>query len=116
MGACIRCAQFEIEYDRALRTIASLTAERDALQVRIKQLEKGYDTLRHALTVREQRLATLTAERDALAAAMPSEGSDAALAYAAMKAERDALNVKVAELETTLSTVWEAITAFGSKR
>jgi hypothetical protein len=47
---------------------------------------------------------------------MPSEGSDAALAYAAMKAERDALNVKVAELETTLSTVWGAITAFGSKR
>jgi chromosome segregation ATPase len=35
---------------------------------------------------------TLTTERDALAAAMPSEGADAALAYAAMKTERDALD------------------------
>ena len=33
----------------------------------------------------------LRTERDALAAAMPSEGADAAIGYAAMKAERDAL-------------------------
>ncbi len=38
-----------------------------------------------------QEIAELRAERDALAAAMPSEGADAALAYAAMKTERDAL-------------------------
>lgn len=33
----------------------------------------------------------LEAERDALAAAMPSEGADAAIGYAHMKAERDEL-------------------------
>ena len=47
----------------------------------------------------ERRLKETEAERDALAAAMPSEGADAALAYAAMKTERDALRAEIAQQE-----------------
>jgi len=38
---------------------------------------------------KDATIATLTAEREALAAALPSEGADAALFYAAMKTERN---------------------------
>lgn len=42
-------------------------------------------------SVWQERAERAEAERDALAAAMPSEGADAAIGYAHMKAERDAL-------------------------
>ena len=76
------------------------------LRERVAELEAENARLKERLEVQFKRLTSMDgllanaeAERDALAAAMPSEGADAALAYAAMKTERDALRAERAESE-----------------
>ena len=48
----------------------------------------------------QARVKELENERDALAAAMPSEGADAALAYAVEKSRADRLQAEVERLQT----------------
>lgn len=53
----------------------------------------------------ERELAAVTEERDALAAAMPSEGADAALAYAAEKTLREKAEAECERLREALESL-----------
>lgn len=59
-------------------------------------------TVKTVSLVRESELAAVTEERDALAAAMPSEGADAALAYAAEKTLREKAEAECERLRDAL--------------
>lgn len=94
-----------------LRRIAEeFQSERDAAK---RDVMRAFDERNVALdraTAAETSLARVTAEREALAAAMPSEGADAALAYAAertarMEAERQ-LSEARAERDEARNTDW----------
>jgi hypothetical protein len=64
---CIRCASFEIEFDRALRTIATLTAERDAAQFDRELAKEAHLNWEHACGIARADLASAHDDMRALA-------------------------------------------------
>lgn len=106
--------QSRITLEVAANTEDALIERVQALEGALAILQRSYDELFNSrerwsdekieelkLFLRVARAETKESEkeRDALAAAMPSEGADAALAYAAMKAERDRLQNRLRDYE-----------------
>jgi len=124
--------QYQVLGEQSRITLEVAAQRQEALEAQVRELEQERDRLAHNLAVTENEVRTANSranayreerdayertvkqsdiahtrtkeERDALAAAMPSEGADAALAYAAMRTERDALRARASTLKSLCET------------